>query len=199
MKWEYFGTGLAFAGIGLTLMLALPPPWWPKMPPSLVNIGLVIGLTLTIVGVILAVFGVWSLIPTPKIAVLGMAVAVVLFAAFAGWFWLAPGKSIVIADEEKKPLKRLIAYGNLDLIVAWNGSAPLFHGYNIRVNNVSDDTITAKIKFVRASVDMNLVMASHETDKVIIPQTQGSTFQFGVNIDSPIPVAASRYHSRFRS
>jgi hypothetical protein len=25
MKWEYFGTGLAFIGIGATLMLALPP------------------------------------------------------------------------------------------------------------------------------------------------------------------------------
>ena len=33
VKSEYIGTGLALAGIGITLMVALPPPWWPKMPP----------------------------------------------------------------------------------------------------------------------------------------------------------------------
>ena len=32
MKWEYFGTGLAFLGIGITVVLALPPPWWLSMP-----------------------------------------------------------------------------------------------------------------------------------------------------------------------
>ena len=46
MKWEYFGTGLAFIGIGVTLMLALPPPWWPKMPPPLVHIGVIFGTAL---------------------------------------------------------------------------------------------------------------------------------------------------------
>jgi hypothetical protein len=51
MKWEYFGTGLAFIGIGVTLMLALPPPWWPKMPPALVHIGVMVGIALTVVGV----------------------------------------------------------------------------------------------------------------------------------------------------
>jgi hypothetical protein len=118
MKWEYFGTGLAFVGIGITLVLALPPPWWPKMPPPLVHIGVIIGAVLTIVGVILAIFGAWPMMPNPKIPFIGMGFAVVLLVAFAAWFWLAPGATISITEDVSSvPLKRLIAYARLELLV----------------------------------------------------------------------------------
>jgi hypothetical protein len=158
-------------------MLALPPPGWPKMPPSLVHILVIIGVALTIVGVIVAIYGLWPALPNPKLPVLGMSLSALLFGACAVWFWIIPEKLFSI-DDIPKPLKRMIAYSSLDLIIPWDGKVPLFHGYNIRVNNVSDDTITSRIMFVRANVDDEMVMSVTESAApVIIPQTQGITFQ----------------------
>ena len=53
MKWEFFGGGLAVIAIGLTLVLALPPPWWPKMPASVVHSGILLGVTLCNIGLAL--------------------------------------------------------------------------------------------------------------------------------------------------
>jgi hypothetical protein len=114
MKWEYVGTGLAFVGIGITLMVALPPPWWPKMPPPLVHIGVILGALLTVVGTIIAVFGMWPVLPSPKIPLLGMAAAVVIFCGCALWFWVVPDKSFSL--EPVTPLKRLVAYSILTLV-----------------------------------------------------------------------------------
>ena len=50
MKWEYIGAGLALIGIGLTMVLALPPPGWPTMPIWAVRFGIATGGVLIIVG-----------------------------------------------------------------------------------------------------------------------------------------------------
>jgi hypothetical protein len=73
-------------------------------------------------------------------------------------------------------LRRLIAYGRLDLIVPWNGIAPQFHGYNVGVQNVSDDTITARMMFLNADVDGTQVMVTGASLPTIISQTQGNIF-----------------------
>jgi hypothetical protein len=190
MKWEYVGTGLAFVGIGITLMVALPPPWWPKMPPPLVHIGVIVGALLTVVGVIITVFGLWPVLPSPRIPVLGMGFAGLIFCACALWFWVIPETRFSI-EGPIKPLRRLIAYSRLDLIAPWDGKAPKLHGYNVRVDNVSSDTITSRIMFVRADVDGEQIMATAEPGSpVIIPQTQGSTFQVRGTNDLPISLDA---------
>jgi hypothetical protein len=125
------------------------------MPPPLVHLGVIIGATLTIIGAIIAIFGMWPVFPSPKIPVLGMGLTALLFNACAAWFWIVPEKSFSPAN----PLRRLIAYGSLNLIVPWNGKAPIFHGYNVRVDNVSDDTITAHVAFINAYIDDVLIMA----------------------------------------
>jgi hypothetical protein len=41
---EYLiGTGLAVLAVGVTLFVALPPPWWPNMPRPLVRAGIAFG------------------------------------------------------------------------------------------------------------------------------------------------------------
>jgi hypothetical protein len=58
MKWDFFGGGLGVAGIGLALLLALPPPWWPKMPTSVVHGGILSGVTLCSIGLALLLVGI---------------------------------------------------------------------------------------------------------------------------------------------
>ncbi len=196
MKWEYVGTGLAFIGIGISLMVALPPPWWSRMPPALVHIGVIVGALLTVVGTIIAVFGVWPVLPSPKIPVLGMGFAVLFFGACALWFWIVPETTFSI--EALKPLRRLIAYSRVDLVAPWDGHTAKLHGYNIRVDNVSSDTITARVMFVRADVDGQPFMnTATPGGPVIIPQTQGTTFQISRSEDAPIPADANAINVEF--
>jgi hypothetical protein len=87
MKWEYFGTGLAFLGIGITMVLALPPPWWPGMPRVLVRGGLFIGLALIVYGSALIVMGIWPEYFRPKlIPLMVMSAGISVFVAGAIWF-----------------------------------------------------------------------------------------------------------------
>ena len=89
MRWEYIGTGLALIGIGVTLVLALPPPWWPKMSPQLINAGVLCGIALVIAGVAILIIGVVPGFPTGKIGPTFLAVLGVLFlVASAIWFFL---------------------------------------------------------------------------------------------------------------
>ena len=189
MKWEYFGTGLAFAGIGITLMLALPPPWWPKMPPPLVHIGVILGIMMTIVGAMLSIYGFWPTLPNPKAPVFGMGISAILFIGCFMWFWIAPEKTFSL--EETLRLKRLIAYIRLDPRIP-GGTDPLFHGYIIGVANVSDDTITARLMFVRVNLDDAVIMSVVGTnDPVIIPQTQAAFFENSLPNDVPISANAT--------
>src|ERR1017187_7796869 len=106
MKWEYVGTGLALVGIGIALMLTLPPSGWPRMPPALVHIGVIFGAVLVAFGVIATIFGIWTPLPNPKFAVLGMGFSALAFMIFAAWFWVVPDKTFGLDDES--PLRRMI-------------------------------------------------------------------------------------------
>jgi hypothetical protein len=88
MKWEYFGTGITFVGIGITLVLALPPPWWLKMPPILVRIGLLAGLGLIIFGGAITFMGIWPETLRPRLMpVLLMSTGLFIVVAGAVWFF----------------------------------------------------------------------------------------------------------------
>ena len=113
------------------------------------------------------------------------------------WFWIIPETQFSI--EGAKPLRRLIAYNYLDLVAPWDGKSTKLHGYNIRVQNVSNDTITARIMFVRADVDGEPVMATPNPagTPVIIPQTQGTVFQATRTEDVPISADAKAINIEF--
>jgi hypothetical protein len=59
MKWEWIGTGLALISIGVTACLALPPPWWSKMPPAMVTGGLFVGSYFIIFGSATTLIGIF--------------------------------------------------------------------------------------------------------------------------------------------
>jgi hypothetical protein len=60
------------------------------MPIPLVHIGVVVGGVMTFVGTVIAIYGAWPVLPSPKIAVLGMGFSGALLVAFAVWFWAIP-------------------------------------------------------------------------------------------------------------
>jgi hypothetical protein len=88
MRWEYFGTGLAFLGIGITMVLALPPPWWPKMPRQAVATGLALGLALIIFGVAFIFMGIWPEQLRPRLAPI-LVICGGLFVVLAGSIWFS--------------------------------------------------------------------------------------------------------------
>jgi hypothetical protein len=147
------------------------------MPLPLVHIGIIVGAVLTFVGTVLAIFGAWPVLPSPKIALLGMGFSALLLIGFAIWFWTFP--NLIPAETlAAKPLKRLIAYGSFALDAQWKNNAAWLHGFRVRVNNVSDDTITANVQSLAVKIDDNIAI---QLDKpgtpIIIPQTQGTDFQ----------------------
>ena len=103
---------------------------------------------------------------------------------------IARRKLAAIAAVSPVRLRRLIAYGHLDLIVPWDGKALLFRGYNVRVDNVSDDTIRVHIMFLNAYVDEVQLIAIGPSSPRIVPQTQGTTFQTKRHEDAPISMDA---------
>jgi hypothetical protein len=48
------------------------------MPPPLVHIGIFFGIALTVLGIILTIFGIWPVLPNPKIPFLGMSLGVII-------------------------------------------------------------------------------------------------------------------------
>jgi hypothetical protein len=86
------GLGLATLGIGVALVLGLPPNWWSDMPPELVHIGVGIGLVLIVVGLAVAI----SSLPRHKsVATLGPWV-LIIGGPLLGLAWLylgSPSKS----------------------------------------------------------------------------------------------------------
>ncbi len=102
MKWELVGTGLALVGIGLALMLALPPPGWPKMPPNLVHAGIISGLVVAVVGTALALVGMNAALhskPGPPILILS---GILLVVAGSAWFGLTKARGPTAAPRSSK-------------------------------------------------------------------------------------------------
>jgi internalin A len=89
VRWEYIGTGLALIGIGVTLVLALPPPWWSKMSPQLIQAGVLTGVVLVLAGVCILAIGIVPGLPAGKIGPIFLAALGTLFLiASAVWFFL---------------------------------------------------------------------------------------------------------------
>jgi hypothetical protein len=96
MRWEYIGAGLGLIAIGLTLMVALPPAWAPKMNPQLVQAGILTGLVLLLVGLGITIIGTWAGLPQNK---LGPIFFLVLGALFIGtgsvWFYISTSSNAI--------------------------------------------------------------------------------------------------------
>lgn len=95
MRWEYFGTGLTFLGIGITMVLALPPPWWPSMPRWLTRTGLFLGLAFVIYGLAFAAMGIWPDILRPRLwPIVGLSLGLFVTAASIVWlFQISPAQN----------------------------------------------------------------------------------------------------------
>jgi hypothetical protein len=87
MKWELIGTGLAILALGVSMFLALPPPWWPKMPALLIQAGLMCGLALTVVGAAIIVLGIWPMLALRMGPIVLMTLGTVLVAVGAVWYF----------------------------------------------------------------------------------------------------------------
>src|SRR5712671_7806071 len=108
MRWEYFGTGLAFLGIGITMVLALPPPWWPSMPRLLIRTGLFLGLALIIYGVAFTAMGFWPDILRPRLWPI-IALAFGLFVTISSAVWLLQSAPVKKASSDERALQKTIA------------------------------------------------------------------------------------------
>ncbi len=160
----------AFFGLGATMTATVAPTYLPNMPPWAVHWlfwgGIAIMSTMLIDGLfLLAVKPNWTTATLFNSGLFLLSGAIINH--------VAPTLS-----QKDEVLRRLIAYGRLDLIIPWNENSPQFQGNNIGVQNVSNDTITAWVKFVNADIDGTQIMTSSApSSPVIIPQTQGTLFQ----------------------
>ncbi len=81
------------------------------------------------------------------------------------------------ATPQQAPLKRLIAYENptpiQDCKSQDNKTKFLFDGFAFRLNNVSADTISLKVDFIRAVLNGKEIMNGCTTGWSIVAQTQG--------------------------
>ncbi|WP_316233340.1 leucine-rich repeat domain-containing protein [Bradyrhizobium sp. SZCCHNPS2010] len=107
MKWEYIGTGLALIGIGVTLILALPPPWLPKMSAQLVQVGVIGGVVLLLVGACLLILGVIPALPSGKMGPVFL-ISLGIVSAIAGAIWYAVPDS---APDDGQLVARLAELG----------------------------------------------------------------------------------------
>ena len=89
MRWEYIGSGLGLIGIGVTLVLALPPPWWPKISSELIHAGVLSGVVLVLLGVCVLVVGIVPGLPAGKIGpILLAALGTSFLIASAIWYFM---------------------------------------------------------------------------------------------------------------
>jgi hypothetical protein len=105
MRWEYIATGLGLVAIGLTLMVALPPPWAPKMNPQLVQAGILGGLVLVLIGLGITIVGTWSGLPQGKLGPTFFLILGALFISTGGiWLYMRPSST----DDERKQISLLL-------------------------------------------------------------------------------------------
>ena len=85
-------------------MVALPPPWWPKMSQQLVNAGVLSGLVLFLVGGCTVVIGVWpGLLESQLGPIFLMTIGgLLLFAGFVWYIWPTSETALVVEDEHPK-------------------------------------------------------------------------------------------------
>jgi len=152
MKLEYIGAGLAAVGIGVTLMVALPPPWWLKMPTALVHAGLLVGAALTVGGLAVILFGIWPYLEDHLGPTALMALCV--FGFVAGVFWYSWQDTQL--DHSKADLKPQVfdaQFSELQEVMRFiggkdeNGLMQLFDFSNLVTRNIF--ILQEKVKYNR--------------------------------------------------
>jgi disulfide bond formation protein DsbB len=195
MKWEYFGTGLALVGIGATLILALPPPWWPKMPRALVNGGLFLAFALIVYGVAFTVMGIWPEVLRPRLLpILVMAAGVSIAVAGAAWFWwMQPSVDVpTLSDQEKFRRSMILERIREQYIAATKDVSPMVYAAlenppagwtNQRLKEIGE--IWQVQTFIRKSSDPGLFV---ECNFVLFPiRAPASGRMYGLNL-YPLPL-----------
>lgn len=135
MRWEYFGSGLALLGIGITMLLALPPPGWPNMPRWALRAGLLAGLALIIYGLAFTVMGIWPETLRPRILPI-LAICTGLFLIIVGSVWFA---KIEIKNKES-PTK--ISFQIPDVVLSFSHPA-----FPVIVLTNQSDVLATNIKW----------------------------------------------------
>ncbi len=93
MRGDFIGAGLTIVGIGVALVLTLPPAAWPKMPPWLVHLGIAAGGALIIAGTVTTIIGVRPALVAYLIPIsLGTASAIFALSTVLAFYWL-PNRS----------------------------------------------------------------------------------------------------------
>jgi len=116
VKWEYIGAGLALIGIGLTMVLALPPPGWPTMPIWAVRFGIATGGVLIIVGAALIALGVlpWLIAYTLPVSFATLSAAAALIAVMA-LYW-SPSADVTTAQDIREISREELARRSLEIV-----------------------------------------------------------------------------------
>jgi hypothetical protein len=121
MKWEFVGTGLALIGLGLAPILALPPPWWPKMPHDYVKIGVVVGIFVAVAGLGLTIAGLRTDFSTKPVAPILITIGLIL--VISGFVWHAfRGAEPASTPSPVAPLFLECALGTLPATVPPSGA-----------------------------------------------------------------------------
>ena len=126
MKWEYIGAGLALIGIGLTMVLALPPPGWPTMPIWAVRFGIATGGVLIIVGAALIALGVlpWLIAYTLPVSFATLSAAAALIAVMA-LYW-SPSADVTTEQDIREISREELARRSLEIVAEMREAAADF-------------------------------------------------------------------------
>jgi energy-coupling factor transporter transmembrane protein EcfT len=102
---ERIGIGLAVIGVGVTLFMGLPPPWWPDMPRILINGGVLFGIVLILVGACFILISTWSAIRQGRkmLPLIGMAVFGLAFLVCVAWYFWPPKNGAESKQAQKIP------------------------------------------------------------------------------------------------
>jgi hypothetical protein len=137
VRWEYFGTGLASLGIGITMVLALPPPWWPSMPHWMVRSGLFFGLALIVYGVSFTAMGIWPDALRPRLwPIVSLSFGLSVVVASVVWMFLVTPPEPAVPHTKLQSVQPdiIILPPRNKFFVRWNPPSDLFP--NTRIINL---------------------------------------------------------------
>ena len=163
MRWEYIGTGLAILAIGVSIVLAVPPPWWPKMPSALIQAAIVLGLVLIAFGFWVCGTGAWPGLPEPRGPIALTTCSAVFLVLGAGWWWFTPQlKAETRSAEPVRPppphLIRTLSYQDFGIQVVNNRDQATIGHLAGKIVNVGQDALMVDIKNFKITVGTSVIM-----------------------------------------